>query len=253
MLRRKAVIIGGLKIQYYQSDNFDDKNALVFLHGWGSQAMHFKKTLEKCGGALAIDLPGFGKSETPNSAWSLSDYANFFKEFLKKLDIKNPVVAGHSFGGSIGIKYCSEHHDVKKLILIGSAGIRGKNAKKYIYLVMAKIFGALLSLPVIRIFKKSIRRLFYKAIDSEDYVSAGQLSDTYKKIINEDIRGDMKKISVPVVLIWGENDKETPLEDGKLMRDIIADAKLHVISNAGHYAFLDNEKEFEKIFLPQII
>ncbi len=252
MLQKKNIIIRNLNIQYFQSENINKNNAVVFLHGWGSHAMHFQKTLEKCENFVAIDLPGFGNSEAPKTAWSLADYSLFISDFLQKLNIKNPIVAGHSFGGSIGIKYCSDKNKCKKLILIGSAGIRKKNIKKYGFFIAAKIFGILFSLPFLGNLKEIVRKRYYKAIDSEDYINAGALTETYRKVINEDLTNNLEKISTPTILIWGKNDEDTPLEDGKLMNQLIKNSHLFIVSNAKHYVFLDNEKEFNEIFLSQI-
>ncbi|MFA5993918.1 MAG: alpha/beta hydrolase [Parcubacteria group bacterium] len=253
MLQKKNIIIQNLNIQYFQSEKIDKNNALVFLHGWGSCTMHFRKTLEKCENFIAVDLPGFGNSEISKTAWSLDDYASFIKEFLKKLNIENPIIAGHSFGGSIGIKYCSNKNKCKKLLLIGSAGIRRKkNAKKYGFFIVAKIFGILLSLPPLCNLKNIAKEHFYRVIDSADYINAGALTETYRKVIREDLTNDLKKINVPTILIWGENDNDTPLRDGKLMQKLISNSRLFIVPNAKHYVFLDNEKKFDEIFLSQI-
>lgn len=252
MLQKKNIIIQDLNIQYFHGKNVDKSNMLLFLHGWGSCAMNFSKILEKCDNFIAVDLPGFGNSEAPETAWSLTDYAFFIQEFLKKLNIENPILTGHSFGGSVGIKYCSDKNKCKKLILIGSAGIRKKNTKKFVFFIIAKIFGALFSLPGSRILKKIARKRYYKAIGSEDYINAGVLTETYVKIISEDLTDDLKNINTPTILIWGENDQDTTLKDGKLMNKLIKNSQLFIIPSAKHYVFLDNEKEFSKIFLPQI-
>ncbi len=252
MLQTKNSIIRGLDIKYYQTADFDKDDAVVFLHGWGSEASHFHKIFEQCKSAVAIDLPGFGKSEIPSIAWSLDDYANFVEDFLRKLEIKNPIIVGHSFGGSIGIKYCAGGNDAKKLILIGSAGIRRKTVKKYGLFIIAKILGLILSLPGTRILRDNLREWFYKKIGSEDYINAGSLAETFSKVISEDLRNDMKKIHVPTVLIWGANDRDTPLEDGKIMEQLIPNSRLYIVPDAGHYVFLDDEQKFSEIFLAQV-
>lgn len=252
MLQEKNIIIQGLNVRYYQNEKFSIIQPVIFLHGWGSRAMAFGKIFEKCGNALAIDLPGFGGSEAPKSAWSLSDYASFINEFFEKMDIKNPIIAGHSFGGSIGIKYCSKYGNIKKLILIGSAGIREKTAKKFFLLIFSKFFGILWRLPIVRTSGRSVRKYFYKIINSEDYINAGALTETYKKIIKEDLKDDLKKINTPAILIWGENDLDTPIQNAKLMHKLLRNSQLYVIPNAGHYVFLDNEAEFEHIFLSNL-
>jgi pimeloyl-ACP methyl ester carboxylesterase len=252
LLQQKNSIIRGLDIKYYQTADFDKDDAVVFLHGWGSEAMHFQKILARCKSAVAVDLPGFGKSEVPSTVWALDDYVDFVKEFLEKLAIKNPIIAGHSFGGSIGIKYCTAKNDAKKLILIGSAGIRRKTLKKYGLFIVSKIFGFIFSLPGIRVLKGGLRGWLYKLIGAEDYIQAGPLAETFRKIVSEDLRDDMRKIHVPTVLIWGADDKDTPIEDGKLMEQLIRNSQLYIIPDAGHYVFLDNEQKFRELFLAQI-
>jgi len=252
MLQDRNIIIQELNIKYYQNEKFSRIQPVIFLHGWSSRAMIFGKIFEKCENILAIDLPGFGGSEVPKSAWSLSDYAFFINEFFEKIKIENPIIVGHSFGGSIGIKYCSKYSNVKKLILIGSAGIRKKTAKKYFFLIFSKILGVLWHLPIIRNSKGAVRKFFYKLVDSEDYINAGILMDTYKKIISEDLKEDLRKIHTPAILIWGKNDLDTPIQYAKLMHGLLKNSRLYTIPNAGHYVFLDNEAEFEHIFLANI-
>lgn len=248
----KNIIIDGLNIHLYQSDGFDFRRSVVFLHGWGSQSSHLKSLFSGCKNFVALDLPGFGKSERPKSTWSIGDYANFFEKLLLKLKIENPVLVGHSFGGSIILKYCSTHSDVKKIILIGSAGIRNDSKKLFIYKIGAKIFNIFFSLPIVKLLKDKIRKNFYVSIGSEDYLNAGEMRDIFQKVIKEDLREDMRNIVVPAALIWGENDKETPIMDGIEMNKLLLNSQLFKIPNAGHYVFLDNKNEFNKIFFEQV-
>lgn len=252
MLVGKNIIVSGLNIRYYQSADFNPAGCLVFLHGWGSEALHFQKTLEKCANFVALDLPGFGGSELPKEIWSLDDYVKFTASFFEKLNIKNPAIVGHSFGGSIGIKYCVGENDVKKLILIDSAGVRRKTVKKLGFFVLAKIFKIVFSLPVIRAGRKVVRQWFYKTIDSEDYINAGPMTKIYQKIISEDLTAQIQKIQTPTIIIWGADDLTTPLADGQEIQRNIAGSKLFVIPGAKHYVFLDQEQKFNEIFLAEI-
>ncbi len=248
---QKNIMVENLNINFYRSDNFSKSNALVFLHGWGTESLAFKNILAKCENFAALDLPGFGRSDFPKEAWSVSDYADFLEKFLEKLEIKNPILAGHSFGGRIIAKYCSSRKDVKKIILIAGAGIKKKKTKFFFYKIGAKVFRLIFSLPRLRGLRDKLRRNFYKSINSEDYINSGRLKETYQKVIAEDLSGDMKKISAETVLIWGENDAETLLEDGKKISNLIKNSKLFVIKNAGHYVFLDQPEKFNAIFLKE--
>lgn len=249
---KKEIIIDNLRINYYQSPEFKTDGTLVFLPGWQAKAQVFKKIFDSVDNYVAIDWPGFGESEQPASIWGLTEYADFLKKFLGKLKIINPVLVGHSFGGSVGIKYVVNGGQAKKIILIDSAGIRRKSFKKFIYFVGAKVVKIFLWLPVIRKYKQAIRKKFYQAIDSVDYVEAGEMSQIYQKIISNDLTDDLQKIKVKTVLIWGDQDKATPLADGLLMKKMIANSELFVIKDAGHFPFLEKEEEFKKIFVAQI-
>ena len=248
----KQIIIDNLSVCYYQSGNFDPKKTTVFLHGWNSEARHLKSIFENLESFVAFDLPGFGKSDCPDVPWGVAEYADFLQNFLEKLEINNPIMVGHSFGGNILIKYLSSGEKVRKMIIISGAGIRKTGLKIVAYKIIAKIFGPLLKLPGISIFRNTIRTKIYKAIDSEDYMESGEMEEIYKKIIREDLSEGMKRIKTKTTLIWGSDDKATPVWQGEKMHEFISGSKLFIISHAGHFSFLDRPDEFNKIFLSEI-
>ena len=248
----KQVIIQGSNIRYLQSDSLDKERSVVFLHGWGSQALHLKSILEIVPNFVALDLPGFGGSDLPPVPWGVAEYAWFLENFLAKLEIRKPILVGHSVGGSIIIKYLSGVGTAKKAILISSSGIRKKGLKIFLYKIVTKIFKFIFSLPGLNIFKDRIRKRFYSAIDSKDYIEAGKMVESYKKIIRDDLTGVLPDIAAPVVLIWGEKDSITPLWQGELMQKKIVRSKLFVIADAGHYSFIDQPEKFKEIFSKEI-
>ena len=67
---------------------------------------------------------------------------------------------------------------------------------------------------------------------------------TLVRIVNEDLRSLLPQVRVPVLLIWGDKDTETPLADGQLMERMIPDAGLVVFEGAGHYAYLEQAARF---------
>lgn len=244
----KDIIIGGLRIHYVEGGQSGHSDVKVFLHGWKSEALHLKSIYQGYDNYIALDWPGFGKSDAPGEPWSISDYAEMLKSFLDKLGIANPVLIGHSFGGSVIIKYCALGYPARKAILIGSSGIREKTLKKKVYKVFAKTGKAVFQLPVISKAYGHVRKKFYQSIDSEDYLTAGALVESYKRIISEDLQEDMKKIKIPVRLIWGEKDDASPLEYGRRMNALINHSRLDIIPGAGHFCFLDKPEEFRQVF-----
>ena len=107
-------------------------------------------------------------------------------------------------------------------------------------------------LPGLSIFRDKIRKKFYSAIDSKDYIEAGKMIESYKKIIRDDLTDDLQKVIIPTTLIWGEKDSITPLWQGELMREKIANSKLFVISDAGHFSFIDQPEKFREILSKEI-
>jgi pimeloyl-ACP methyl ester carboxylesterase len=192
---------------------------------------------------VAVNLPGFFGSDKPSVVWGTSEYAVFLKDFLTKLNIDNPILIGHSFGGAVALRYASRN-PVRKLILVGAAIVRERNSKTVIYYFGAKIFKTLF--PFLA---KKLRKSFYSKIGALDYLESGHMSDIYQKVIREDSQSYLKNLGeTPVSLIWGERDLSTPLRQAHIINSQLPSSQLFILKDAGHYSFLDKREEFQKIF-----
>jgi len=80
-----------------------------------------------------------------------------------------------------------------------------------------------------------------------DYLNTGALREIFLKIISEDLSASAKKITTPTLLIWGENDTETLLSDGKQLAGLIPNSKLKVISGTGHFVHKEKSQEVAKL------
>jgi pimeloyl-ACP methyl ester carboxylesterase len=231
---------------YYQKVG-KGKN-LILLHGWKQDVSSFWGVVEQLKDQFTIwlvDLPGFGRSDAPKSAFSVSDYADTINEFIKQLKIDDPTLLGHSVGGRIGIKLAAKYpNTLNKLILEDSAGIRPKrDLPKIIFYTTAKIFKYLV--PNIFNLKEKLRVKFYKSLES-DYLTAGELKETFTKVLNEDLTVDLPKVKTNTLLIWGEKDPtlEASLKNGRKMYQLIENSKLAIIENVGHFPHLENPERF---------
>ncbi|HOW12806.1 MAG TPA: alpha/beta hydrolase [Candidatus Pacearchaeota archaeon] len=216
---------------------FGEGKIFLVLHGWGSKSDRWEKfgnILSNYGFKVIIpDLPGFGKSEKMKQAWSLDDYCFFVEDFANFLNIERFYLLGHSFGGSIAIKYSLKFSQrVEKLFLFAPSCIREKNLKKNFLKNISKIFNKFSFLPFYNFFKK----IFYKFIvrKSDYLLSEGVLKETYLKIINEDLSNSLSLINIPTIIIWGDKDDIVPLENGKIINQKIKNSKLVIIKNGDH-------------------
>ena len=242
----RSTEINNLNISYQVAGEGD---VILLLHGWGGEAASFQPLSEWLAHShkvYTLDLPGFGKSQMPPTAWDTSDYALFVIAFLEKFCIPKVHLIGHSFGGRISIILSAEHPEkVDKLILVNSAGIKPPRTTKYYLRVgMAKV-GKLLrqcGTSGVRLANAMAARA-----GSKDYQEAGEMRATLVKVVNQDLRSLLPQISASTLLIWGENDKDTPVSFGKIMEKEIPDAGLVVLKAAGHFSYLDQFSQFCRI------
>jgi pimeloyl-ACP methyl ester carboxylesterase len=99
---------------------------LILIHGLASNAGFWRYNipeLSKHFRVIAVDLPGYGKSQKGNFSYSLSFYAETIKNLIDDLNLKNVVLVGHSMGGQISIIFALNYPDkLSKLILAAPAG-----------------------------------------------------------------------------------------------------------------------------------
>lgn len=242
------IIVQNLAIEY-QDDGVGE--VVLFLHGWQDNLHTFNSLISLLSPTrriIRLDLPGFGKSEIPKETWNLDNYVQFIKDFIEKLDIKVYALVGHSFGGRIALKgEATKNLQAQKIILIGSAGLaKNRTFRNLALKLLVKIGGLITYIPPLIFWREEIRKRMYRFVGS-DYLKAGALKETFLKIISEDLSTSAKKITTPTLLIWGENDTETPLYDGKRFAGLIPNSKLKVINGAGHFVHKEKSQEVAKL------
>lgn len=236
-------VIDGLNINY---DKRGEGDLVLFLHGWGANITLFDGLMNTAAEkytALALDMPGFGKSDEPKSAWSVDDYVDFVLKFVDIFKPKSLVLVGHSFGGRVIIKMLARElpFEVRKIILIDAAGIKPKKTlKQKASLLAYKLGRKIMSLrPMKAMFPDAVENMRKKR-GSADYNSATPIMrETLVKVVNEDLTHLLPSIKASSLLIWGTADTATPLSDGEMMERLIPDAGLVKVNGAGHYSFLE--------------
>jgi len=218
---------------------------ILMLHGWGSNLNTFDQ-LANCllsnFRVIRFDFPGFGKSPKPDDKWAVANYAQITSQLLQKLKISDLyAVIAHSFGGRITIKGISMGIlQPQKVILIGAAGIKpSKSVKKSLFRLIAKVGRFVTSLPGLKNIQPKLRKNLYVMVGSSDYIQADKMKKIFVNIISEDLLSEIKNISQPTLLIWGENDKETPIKDANLMLSNLKNGRLIKVEGAGHFVYIE--------------
>lgn len=231
------------------------KLAVVFLHGWGRDMSDFDDMEKRLRPILpnaafvGLDLPGFGRSPlNREGGFSLDDYANTLKNFLDKLAVSRVILIGHSFGGRVSIRFSADHPEkVEKLILISTAGIKRKSFRLQLLAVGRRLFQTIFSSLGDFRFILRLKNLAGALLGSRDYrVTHGALRETFKKVIGDDLWRDAARLRVPALLIWGQNDKITPLAEGRTYHKLIPNSRLEIL-DCGHFPFLEKPDETAKL------
>lgn len=214
---------------------------MVWGHGWGQTHQSFMPlvtSLEKSAFHIVIDFPGFGQSPVPPDVWSTSDYADAVAKLIRSQTDKPVIWAGHSFGGRVGLQLAAHHPGlIKGLCLIAAAGLPRKHPlwHKLYYGARIKLFKFLKSLIPHGIVKED---WLMRTFGSADYNQAGPMRSILVKTVNEDLTETARKISCPTLLIYGENDTETPPEIGERLQTLINGSKMVHLPAQDHYSVL---------------
>lgn len=234
------IVVDGLLTDYRLSG----KGPLVlFLHGWGDSQKTFDglvNAFEKQYSCLRLDLPGFGGSEVPHQAWTLSAYAAFVQHFLEKLHLTPAVLVGHSNGGAVALKGIENGQlTPKKLVLLSASGIRPKKTFKTTLITLGAKTGKQFVKILPKAKQRALRKTLYSRLGS-DYLAAPQMAETFKKVVREDVREDLHRVTIPVLLVYGEDDADTPLWIAYTFQKMLPKATLHTSDGAGHFVHHDD-------------
>lgn len=257
-MREKSISIWDISLNFKYKKNKYNKNSILILHGWWGSSDSWVEVwdiLYKAWYNVIIpDLPGFWWTIL-EKVFTIDDYAKIIEKLVNILNLKNFILLWHSNGWAISIRLINRWNiNPEKLILNNSAWIRQKTT-----ISLKRLIIKYLTFPF-KIFKfipwyKEIRALFYRVIWAHDYINSEHnkfLNETFKNMINTDLKDELSNIKVNTLIIWWENDAYTPVLDGYLMNKKIKDSKLIILDNERHGIHLQNPKRLVKTIIDNI-
>jgi pimeloyl-ACP methyl ester carboxylesterase len=225
---------------------------VMVLHGWGSRALDMAP-LVACLATeyrvYAVDLPGFGFSPPPPEPWNVTRYAEAMAELARAEGIDNGLcLIGHSFGGRIALRWAADpriRDPLDRLVLLAAAGLRPRrNWRYYARRLMAQTLKSpFLLLPEPwrgRALERLRQSPLWRMLGSADYCHAqGVMREVFVRVVTDHLDALLAHIRLPTLILWGEQDHTTPLDQAYRLRDGIAGSRLVVLPQAGHYLFRD--------------
>ncbi|MBI2452825.1 MAG: alpha/beta hydrolase [Parcubacteria group bacterium] len=251
ILKEQNLQLQDIQVHYKEAGQGD---ALLILHGWGASSESWvllQRALSKEGfRVIAIDLPGFGRSNPPATVWGVQDYSNFIEQFVRAIGIRQFFLLGHSFGGQIAISFSVQHQElVKKLILCAPAGIRRPlGAREKLLFVFSKILALALLVVPSQSLKNRFRAAAYRLMRRSDYFKAeGVMSEVMRRVIREDLFSIFSQVRVPTLIVWGDDDRMVPVEDAYVLAREIPHSAVEIIPGAGHSPHLKTPEKLSEL------
>lgn len=209
----------------------------MFLHGYLSSKEAFTAQIayfSKFYRVTALDFLGFGQSPPLTSPFSVQDYALWTEERLFELGVERPHVIAHSFGCRVALKMAEGRGQVfDKMVLTGPAGV-----------ILNRGFRYQMRVKTYRAVRKIAPKFAEKRFGSKEYRTLSPIMrESYKKIVNEDLRETASRVENPVLIIAGKKDVTTPLKESLAYLQVLKRGKLTEIDGT-HFAFAENPLAF---------
>lgn len=227
---------------------------VVLLHGWGCSAKLMKPVadvLAKDMTVLSVDFPAHGESGRPPEPWGVPEFAACLKELLTRMDFLPCSVIAHSFGGRVTIELASaEPAMFERIILTGAAGIRPKSDSRagkrtQAYKRRRAIAEGLRKTKILAGVADRWSESLVQKYGSKDYAALDpEMRKTFVKVVNYDQTEKLPSIRNSTLLVWGDQDTETPLWMGQKMEKEIPDSALIVLEGGTHFAYLEQAARF---------
>ena len=250
------ISIDGINVHYRDVGKGE---AILLIHGTGASLHTWEKWIDILSPSyrvISFDLPGFGLTgPDPNHNYQISRYSAILDSLMVKLKVDSFHIAGNSLGGLVAWRYTTQFpQKILTLNLIDAAGLPQPGKKPPFIFQLAKL--PILSTLLQKVTPKSIIENSMLDVYKNDQLVNEKLIDRYFELslregnrtafvkrmsqLNEKLDiSDLKKITAPVLIQWGKDDRWIPLAKGYEFKKLIPQAELKIY-NSGHVPMEEN-------------
>lgn len=242
-----------------------DGEPVILLHG-SFASLHtwdaWQQAMSPYFMTIAIDLPGHGLTgPDPEKRYSIKDYSQLVTRLMEKLNIEKFHLAGNSMGGAVALQIASTNPEqVLSLNLIDSSGAprppqstletekasTNTNATAWIFKALENPFFSQLFLRCTPrfLFAMNLKQVYgdeskitEKTVDRyyDLMLRDGNRKATIDRLTTpKDMSVQFERLTMPTLILWGENDNWIPVRQGYLLEKAIKGSKMIVFQNVGH-------------------
>lgn len=245
---------------------------LVLLHGFGGSTLSWRRVMPELASShqvVALDQFGFGWTERP------SDTANYRTEgqlalvlaVMDSLGLERAAVIGHSWGGSLALRLAADHPErVSRLVLVAGTDPRRTGGRRVgpVRRLLTQV-----ALRTVLLRERTIRRHLQRSVYDpkvvDDEMVQGYLARLRVAGAGRALSGlssppetvpppiALEHLGLPVLLVWGAEDRAVPPAVGERLEAAIPGARLVVLERCGHLPMDEAPKEFLAAVLPFLV
>jgi pimeloyl-ACP methyl ester carboxylesterase len=238
----------------------------VYCHGNPSHGEEWLPLLERGGPGIAIDMPGWGRSDKPDPAhfdYSMYGLSAFLERCLEELGIERRKLVVHDWGGLALIGAQRRPDLVEKLVVVDAVPLlpgyrwhwiaqlwrrrplgevlNATTTKPAFELLMRQARGDRSPMPpafIEMIWKhwdqgtKSALLALYRHADPDRLATAGE---------------NLAGLTCPALVVWGGRDLYLPLRFGEAYAQILPDARLEILERVGHWPLIDDPRQLDRV------
>ncbi|MDQ3816991.1 MAG: alpha/beta hydrolase [Acidobacteriota bacterium] len=267
----RFAVVDGARV-HYQEAGAVDASPILLIHGFTASNFVWSDVLLPVAEAgfrvIAPDLIGFGFSEKPkNGEYTIDSQARMIVGLMNQLRIESAILVGSSYGGAVAATCALDYPErVERLVLVDA--VTNDQAKRQLLLKLAvtPLVGDLIS-PLL-LSSKRVMRWRMKTIyaprnthlfDSERLSAHHRplrASSTQRAALTslrrwraERIEREAWSIQQPTLLVWGDNDRDVPIANGRKLFELMPNARLIVFRNCGHMPMEEYPREFTEVLV----
>jgi pimeloyl-ACP methyl ester carboxylesterase len=243
------VLVRGRRLGYevQPSDYKKSDLSVVFIHGSGGDRDDWRAQLDslsKVATMIAVELPGHGESDGPAES-TVSAFSAWVVEFVESLGLQRVVLVGCSLGSAIvqWIALFAKPSWLRGVGLVG-AGARLRVHPAFLAGLVEDKDTARQKLADFCLSPASDRSLHEKMRDKYSKTSAELIHSDLNACDAFDVMGKVKDISLPTLIVVGEDDMLTPVKYAKFLNEAIPGSVLTIIPKAGHLVMMEQPEQF---------
>ncbi len=268
----------GLTLHYHEAApaGRPDAPVVVMLHGGGPGASGWSNfggnlhVFAREFRTLLVDQPCYGRSDKPELDRDYFSYsARAVAALLDELGIARAHFVGNSLGGGTAVRIALDHPEkAGKLLLMGPGGVSVNlfapdptegikrlfefNAAPEPTKDQLRAFLSVMAYDQSVVTDALVEERWASATDPATRLGTARMAASFANpawAAATQLWREAHRITRPVLLTWGREDRVNPLDGALVALRTIPDARLHVFPHCGHWAQTERADEFNRLAL----